>query len=63
MMKDNFVAKHLHKFNLPSVIPDKREKLAEKAELEYNVEDVRVTLNGEDVNVFDDIGCSTISID
>ncbi len=59
----NPVAKNLHKFNRPSVIPDKREKLVEKAELEYNVEDVKVTLDGEDVNVFDDIGCSTISID
>lgn len=53
----NPVTKHFNKFNRPSVISDKREKLAEEAETMYS--DLEIYEEPEDV----DIGCSSINID
>lgn len=61
----NPVAKNFNKFCKPSVVPNKKEKLANEAEMEYVKNEIIYLENG-DWMIFDemkDIGCSSISVE
>ena len=64
-MKDNYVAKHLHKANNRyTVHENKRESLLADA-MDKEIDEtifIELECQGNDGNVLDNIGCSSVSI-